>query len=114
MGRSTPLKEEHCKKQICASGSMKSTPLKEEHCKIRASGSKRSTPPKEVHCKKINLCLKVTEIDLINESTHQKREPKSCLEVNEIDFTKKKNTVKNKYASRSPKSTSTQRAPIRR
>merc|ERR1712208_39279 len=35
-----------------------------------------------------------------------KKGPKSCLKVNEIDFTKKKSTARNKYASKSPPTTS--------
>ena len=61
---------------------------------------------------KINWCLRVNETDPTKGRALQ--EINSCLWVKEIDSTKKKNTVKNKYASRSPKSTSIMRAPTRR
>merc|ERR1712121_491754 len=42
------------------------------------------------------------------------KQTKTCLKVNEIDFTTRRALQKNKFASRSPKSTSPTRAPIKR
>merc|ERR1711974_249859 len=119
----------HCRNQNRASGSMKSTLLKSAHCKNnRASGSKRSTPPSRA-LQKINLPQGHRN------RPHKSRHPirgksKSCLRVNEIDPIEvsalqkiivpqgqndrphqKKRTAKNKFASRSLKSTLPTKAP---
>merc|ERR1711974_86078 len=80
--------------------------------------------------KETKSCLEVNEIDFTRKYTAKnkllprsqqnrlhhkkvtKRKQKSCLKVNEIDFTIRRTLQK--YASRSPKSTSITRAPIKR
>merc|ERR1712030_154987 len=116
-----------------ASRSSKSTSIRRALQKINLPQGHRNRPHQRRHPSKrgTKSCLEVNEIDFTKKHTarnnliprsqqnrlHQRRLPKRSKNVSQGQRNRlyhKKSTAKNKFASRSPKSTSPTRAPIKR